>query len=133
MDEPTEKLGQIAATMGVGAYRRHVFLCIGPDCCTAEDGIASWDALKKELKDRGLSLAAGPNACYRTKVNCLRICCGGPILVVYPEGTWYGGMNKGRIPRFVEEHLVQGRPIAEWIFAVNPLAHPDTAESADGT
>jgi (2Fe-2S) ferredoxin len=56
-----------------------------------------------------------------TKVGCLRVCAGGPILVVYPEGTWYAGMTADRIPRFVQEHLVDGKPIEEWIFARNPL------------
>src|SRR5262245_27169264 len=93
MDEPKEKLAQIAADHGVGCYARHVFLCIGPDCCTEEEGRAAWDVLKRELKDRKLSLGVGPNACYRTKVQCLRICSGGPILVVYPEGAWYPGLR----------------------------------------
>ena len=46
---------------------------------------------------------------------------GGPILVVYPEGTWYMGMTADRIPRFVQEHLAEGRPVEEWIFARNAL------------
>ena len=58
---------------------------------------------------------------YRTKANCLRVCVQGPIAVVYPEGTWYGGMTADRIPRFVQEHLIDGKPIEEWIFARNPL------------
>ena len=86
-----------------------------------EGAQAAWDALKDELKARNLSLATGPAACYRTKVGCMRICAGGPILVVYPEGTWYGGMTADRIPRFVQEHLIDGKPIEEWIFARNPL------------
>jgi (2Fe-2S) ferredoxin len=42
-------------------------------------------------------------------------------MVVYPEGTWYHGMTAERIPRFVQEHLVEGKPIREWIFADNRL------------
>jgi (2Fe-2S) ferredoxin len=117
------ELAEIAAKMKIGAFHRHVFLCIGESCCTAAVGQESWEMLKKELKDRNLSLAEGPTACYRTKVGCLRICTGGPILVVYPEGTWYGGMTVDRIPRFVQEHLVDGKPIEEWIFARNALPH----------
>jgi (2Fe-2S) ferredoxin len=98
-----------------------VFLCVGDSCCSDEIGQAAWEKLKSELKERNLSLAAGPTACYRTKVKCLRVCTGGPILVVYPEGTWYMGMTADRITRFVLEHLVGGKPIEEWIFARNPL------------
>ena len=118
MDKP-EDLQAVAAKLGIGGYRRHVFLCTGPNCCTPENGLAAWEVLKKELKDH--NLASGPNTCYRTKVGCLRICCHGPTMVVYPEGTWYGGMTADRIPRFVQEHLVEGRPVAEWVFARNPL------------
>lgn len=124
MDDSLQKLATIAENLLIGEFHRHVLLCVGDACCTAigRDGAqAAWDALKDELKARNLSLATGPVACYRTKVGCLRVCAGGPILVVYPEGTWYGGMTADRIPRFVQEHLIDGRPIEEWIFARNPL------------
>jgi (2Fe-2S) ferredoxin len=114
-----EELRAAVQKQGIGGYQRHVFLCTGPSCCTPEMGQASWEELKKQLKDHGL--ASGPNACYRTKVGCLRICCHGPTMVVYPEGTWYHGMTPERIPRFVEEHLIGGRPVEEWVFARNPL------------
>lgn len=116
-----QRLACIANQLKIGCYHRHVFLCVGDNCCTAEVGAAAWECLKGELKRRNLSLAEGPQACYRTKVDCLRVCTGGPILVVYPEGTWYMGMTAERIPRFVQEHLVEDRPIAAWIFASNPL------------
>jgi (2Fe-2S) ferredoxin len=114
-----EQLEAAAAKLGIGQYRRHVFLCTGPTCCTPEEGQAAWEALKGQIKEKGL--AAGERACYRSKVGCLRICCHGPTMVVYPEGTWYAGMTAERIPRFVQEHLVEGRLVEEWVFARNPL------------
>ncbi|MBY0456536.1 MAG: hypothetical protein K2V38_04310 [Gemmataceae bacterium] len=124
MSVANDKLAAIADKLLIGHFHRHVFLCVGDACC-AEVGRdaaqAAWEALKSELKDRDLSLATGPCACYRTKVGCLRICAGGPVMVVYPEGTWYGGMTADRIPRLVQEHLIDGKPIEEWIFARNPL------------
>jgi (2Fe-2S) ferredoxin len=119
MSEIPKELEGIAEQRGIGGYGRHVFLCTGPTCCTPEAGLAAWEALKQQIKDR--DLGTGPNACYRTKVGCLRICCQGPTMVVYPEGTWYHGMSADRIPRLVQEHLVDGRPIREWVFADNPL------------
>jgi len=119
MSEVDEQLRAAAAKVGVGGYQRHVFLCTGPNCCTPEVGQAAWEALKSEIKSR--SLGTGPNACYRTKVGCLRICCHRPTMLVYPEGTWYHGMTADHIPRFVQEHLVESKPIEEWIFARNPL------------
>jgi (2Fe-2S) ferredoxin len=119
MSEIPVELQNVVEQRCIGGYRRHVFLCTGPSCCTPEAGQAAWEALKQQIKER--DLGAGPNACYRTKVGCLRICCAGPTMVVYPEGTWYHGMSADRIPRLVQEHLVDGRPIREWIFADNPL------------
>jgi (2Fe-2S) ferredoxin len=119
MSEPLDSLIAAAAKVGIGSYRRHILLCTGPSCCTPETGQAAWETLKQELKDKGL--ICGPSACYRSKVGCLRICCHGPTMVVYPEGTWYHGMTADRIPQFVERHLVEGEPIREWTFAENRL------------
>lgn len=127
MSEPKEQLHMVAGKLGIGGYHRHVFLCTGPNCCTPEQGQAAWEVLKQQIKDR--NLGTGPNACYRTKVGCLRICCQGPTMVVYPEGTWYHGMTAERIPQFVQQHLVEGRAVEEWVFANNPLANKDTEEA----
>lgn len=115
MSERDEALRQTAAKLGVGQYRRHVLLCIGPNCCTPEEGLRAWEALKKEIKDQGLT------DCYRTKVGCLRICAHGPTCLVYPDGTWYHGMTAERIPELVREHLQNGRPLVHLAFAKNPL------------
>lgn len=100
-------------------------------------GDAHWEALKAAIKDLGLS--SGEQACYRSKVGCLRVCTQGPIVVVYPEGTWYHGITADRIPRLVQQHLIEGRPIDEWIFARNPLSTGEgcgtcsTPAAGDGT
>ena len=119
MNEKLTELRTVADKLGIGSYQRHVFLCTGPNCCTPEVGLESWKTLKKALKDKGL--LTGPNACYRTKVGCLRICTDGPTMVVYPEGTWYHGMTPERIELFVQQHLIDGQPIVEWVFAQNAL------------
>lgn len=116
-----DKLAGVAAALFIGGYERHVFLCGGEQCCAKEEGEAAWDALKGELKRLNLSLAAGPGACYRTKVGCLRVCRDGPVAVVYPEGTWYAGLTADRVPGFVQRHLVEGEPVEELVFARNPL------------
>jgi (2Fe-2S) ferredoxin len=123
MSDPTSELAQAVAKHNIGHYHRHVFFCVGGKCATPEQGEQAWDALKRQIKQHGLE--SGANACYRTRVGCLRICCQGPVAVVYPEGTWYANLTIDRIPRFVQEHLVEGRPIEEWIFARNPLGQED--------
>ena len=116
-----EKLRETAIQLKIGQYTRHIFLCVGGTCCSKESGAQSWKALKDGLKERNLSLSNAPAACYRTKVECLRICMGGPILVVYPEGHWYGGMTADRISEFIERKILLGESIDEWIFARNPI------------
>jgi (2Fe-2S) ferredoxin len=128
MKNPGEPLEVTRDKLGIGTYHRHVLLCSGPDCCDPAVGEAAWKALKSELKDRGLTLAAGPNACYRTRATCLRVCRHGPIAVVYPEGAWYHGLTADRIPLFVEQHLVRGEPVREWVFADNPLPNTTVGE-----
>lgn len=122
-------LPEVARKLGIGRLARHVFLCVGESCCPAEVGAAAWDALKKELKDRDLSLTPGPNECYRTKVGCLRLCKDGPIAVVYPEGTWYSGLTADRIPLLVQQHLIDGQPVQEWVVAEAPLPRRSEAEA----
>lgn len=62
----------------------------------------------------------------RTKAGCFRICAGGPWLVVYPEGTWYGEVTPKRFERILEEHLLGGKPVEEWLVARNDLGCSQT-------
>jgi len=119
MSEEHEQLKDVAEKLNIGGYKRHILLCTGPTCCTPETGLASWEVLKQSLKEKGL--LSGPNACYRSKVGCLRICTSGPTMVVYPEGTWYHGMTPERMERFIQQHLIEGKPVEEWVFARNEL------------
>ena len=99
---------------GVTRANRHLFLCIGPECCTTQEGERVWEHVKRRVKETGLPA-------MRTKAGCFRICSGGPWLVVYPEGTWYGEVTPERFDRILQEHLLGGNPVSEWLIARNSL------------
>jgi (2Fe-2S) ferredoxin len=98
----------------MGRFRHHVFVCENrrpPDdprgSCGAKGSAAIREAFKDELKRRGLKGAVRANA-----AGCLDACAFGPTVVVYPEGTWYGGVRPEDVPEIVERHLVGGEPVA---------------------
>ncbi|MDA0578040.1 MAG: (2Fe-2S) ferredoxin domain-containing protein [Verrucomicrobia bacterium] len=116
-----EALKSTAEFRHIAANRRHIFLCCDqtkPECCQKEAGLASWAFLKKRLDELGLVDAGGV---YRTKANCLRVCHDGPIAVVYPEGTWYHSCTPDVLERIIQEHLIGGNPVQEYVFAVKSL------------
>ena len=112
-----------ARSFGVGKITRHMFVCTGPDCAPSDEGDATWKYVKQRMKE--LEIAGPDGPAYRTRVGCFRICTGGPIAVVYPEGAWYKGVTPERAERIIQEHVIGGRIVEKYCFARNPLFPTD--------
>ena len=98
----------------------HLLLCATPSkslCCPDPAiGAASWDELKRLVRELDLEDPARPEGIVlRTKADCLRMCAEGPILLIWPEGTVYGGVSPERIEPILREHVIGGQPIEQWI------------------
>jgi (2Fe-2S) ferredoxin len=118
-------------TLALPQISRHLFLCCDqtkPKCCDKADSLEAWDYLKRRLTELGLDqpTATRPTCVFRTKANCLRVCTGGPILLVYPDGVWYRNATTEVIEQVLQEHILGNQVVTEYAFLTHPL--PDSAK-----
>ncbi len=95
-------------------YSRHVIVCTGDFCSPDRKGRALYAQLASLLQREDLLF--GPDRVKRGETPCLGVCAGGPIVVVYPDGVWYGGVTPELLDRIVVEHLKEGRVVEEAVF-----------------
>jgi len=94
-------------------FQRHIFFCLnqrinGEACCADHAAKAAFDHCKARVAAAGLN---GKDGVRVNKAGCLDRCSGGPVAVVYPEGTWYTFVDNSDIDEIVERHLVGGEPV----------------------
>ena len=103
----------------------HLLLCATSSkslCCEKELGNQSWEKLKEVLTKLNLDSPKRSNGLIlRSKVDCLRVCNNGPILLVWPDGIWYQNVSPDRVERIIENHIINNKPLEEWIFKKTPL------------
>lgn len=107
------KLRTRAEKKRLTTMRRHVLVCVGGDC---DEGSRVAKRFRKLIAEAGLR-----DNVTATKASCLSLCKGGPIVVVYPEGTWYAGVDEAAAARIVDHHLVGGRVVERYEFMTNNL------------
>jgi (2Fe-2S) ferredoxin len=95
-------------------YSRHVLVCTGSFCSPDRGGRQIYSLLADLLEREDLLF--GPQRVKRGETPCLGVCSNGPIVVVYPEGTWYSEVTPALLERIVVEHLKHGNPVQEAIF-----------------
>ncbi len=99
--------------------RSHVLICGGTGCTSS--GSANLEsALEKELAAKGIQ-----DEIKIVKTGCFGLCALGPVMIVYPEGTFYSCVQVDDIPEIVEEHLLKGRIVERLVYndAADAAAH----------
>ena len=94
-------------------FKHHVFFCCnqrpdGESCCNALGASEVQTYAKDRIGQLGLK---GKGKIRINKAGCMDRCDDGPVLVVYPEGTWYTYVDKDDVEEIIQEHLIHGRVV----------------------
>ncbi len=106
-------------------YEKHVLVCGGTGC-TSSGSAKIIETLESELAAKGLT-----DKIQVVKTGCFGLCALGPIMIVYPEGTFYSRVNFDELPRIVDEHLIGGNPVKEFLY--DETVEGDNIKSLDET
>ena len=91
-------------------FRKHVLVCGGTGC-TSSGSKKILETLEREIKKNGLENEVGI-----VKTGCFGLCALGPIMIVYPEGSFYSMVKEEDIPEIVTEHLANGKVVTRLLY-----------------
>ena len=107
-------------------YRSHVMICGGTGCTSSgSDKVAA--AFEAEIVTAGLE-----NEVKVIRTGCFGLCALGPIVVIYPEGTFYSMVKPEDVAEIVNEHLLKGRPVIRLLYN-ETVAEDNSIKSLDET
>jgi (2Fe-2S) ferredoxin len=104
-----KKPGSKARKLHLGDLRAHVLVCSAGKCAAKAEQERAVRKLRKRLHARGLTKRDGGVMC--TAVDCLHVCSGGPIAVVWPDGVWYRDATAENLDRILEKHIIGGKVV----------------------
>lgn len=97
----------------MGQYRTHVFVCTSGDTCPTQGDVEQFvKRLRAECAKAGLKDDVRVN-----KAGCFSQCGHGPMMVVYPDDVWYGGVQASDLPEIFESHIRGGVPVERLRYA----------------
>ncbi len=109
--------------------KKHLLFCgasASGNCSIIKHSQSSWIRIKKLIRDYDLENSSKSNGIVlRSKVECLRVCEGGPILLIWPDGIWYGSITPEKLDIIFKKHIMKGQPVNEWIIRKTPLKSID--------
>jgi (2Fe-2S) ferredoxin len=100
-------------------FKHHLFFCLnersnGENCCAQHNAFELFTYAKNRIKELGLS---GAGRIRVNKAGCLDACNLGPVMVIYPEGTWYTFIDADDIEEIIQSHLIKGKPVERLLAA----------------
>ncbi|HAG14249.1 MAG TPA: NADH-quinone oxidoreductase subunit F [Ruminococcus sp.] len=122
---------EIAIRLGETAdgakYEKHVLMCGGTGC-TSSGSMKIADELEKQIAEKGLK-----DKVFVVRTGCFGLCERGPIMIVYPEGSFYTHVKMDEITRIVDEHLIGGKPVKEFLYDETVVEGSDDIKSLNET
>ena len=99
----------------MGQYRHHVFICTSGKTCPTQGSLAVHAVLKKSVAASGVKGEIRVN-----HSGCMNQCGHGPMVVIYPDDIWYAHVDEIRARRIVDEHLLGGRLVEDYLYVAPP-------------